>query len=97
MSLGETRRVSLVTQVLRKAGPAAGAGLFLAVGVVLLLELLARRPRPASEVAAGPDVRAELGARPAGRPELEARPDGRSSTGPAAGQRRPGVALPPRS
>ena len=101
VSLGETRRVSLVTQVLRKAGPAAGAGLFLAVGVVLLLELLARRPPPASEaepeVEAGPDVRAELAARPAGRPELEARPGGRSSTGPAAGQRRPGVALPPRS
>ena len=86
VSLGQTRRVSPGTQVLRKAGPAAGAGLFLAAGIVLLLELLARRPRPTVEVEPEPDVRAELAARPAGLPELEARSGGRNATGASAGQ-----------
>jgi capsular polysaccharide biosynthesis protein len=44
--------------LLKKAGPAAGAGLLLAIGIVFLLEL-ARRPRSAAA--------AEPGARPLGR------------------------------
>lgn len=96
VSLGETRQVSVLAQIARKAGPAAGAGLFLAVGIVALLELLARRPEP-EEIAAAPplepDVRAELAARPARQPELEARSGGRPAGG-KAGQLAAGSTTP---
>jgi capsular polysaccharide biosynthesis protein len=42
--VGQVQRASLLPALVRKAAPAAGAGLFLAVGIVLLLELLSRRP-----------------------------------------------------
>ena len=41
--VGQVQRASRLPALVRKAVPAAGAGLFLAVGIVLLLELLSRR------------------------------------------------------
>jgi capsular polysaccharide biosynthesis protein len=41
--VGQVQRASRLSTLVRKAAPAAGAGLFLAVGVVLLLELFSRR------------------------------------------------------
>jgi hypothetical protein len=85
VSLADTQEASRLSQLVRKGLPAVGAGLFLAVGLVLLLELLGRRPQlahsdeptvgqaPSSgELAPSPS---EL-ARPqrALRHELEARP-----------------------
>ncbi len=92
VSLGETERVSPLAQVLRKGGPAAGAGLFLGAGIVLLLEVLGRRPRTGVEVQAEAGGRAGgragLRARRAARPELEAGTTGRSkeSAASTAGQ-----------
>ena len=44
VSLADTLETSRLSQLARKGLPAVGAGLFLAVGLVLLLELLGRRP-----------------------------------------------------
>jgi capsular polysaccharide biosynthesis protein len=41
--VGQVQRASRLPALVRKAVPAAGAGLFLAVGIVLLLELFSRR------------------------------------------------------
>jgi capsular polysaccharide biosynthesis protein len=41
--VGQVQRASRLPALVRKAAPAAGAGLFLAVGIVLLLELSSRR------------------------------------------------------
>ena len=41
--VGQVQQASRLPALVRKAAPAAGAGLFLAVGIVLLLELLSRR------------------------------------------------------
>jgi capsular polysaccharide biosynthesis protein len=41
--VGQVQRASRLPALVRKAAPAAGAGLFLAVGIVLLLELFSRR------------------------------------------------------
>jgi len=49
VTLGETNRAPLLAELARKVLPAVGAGLFLAVGVVLLLELLGRRPQATAE------------------------------------------------
>ena len=46
VTLNQAKPVSRVSELARKAVPAAGAGLFLAVGLVVLLEVLARRPDP---------------------------------------------------
>jgi capsular polysaccharide biosynthesis protein len=46
VTLNQAKPVSRLAELLRKAVPAAGAGLFLAVGLVVLLEVVARRPRP---------------------------------------------------
>jgi hypothetical protein len=58
--VGDVERVSKLVAVVRKGGAAFGAGLFLAVGMVVLLELLGRRPRPVRGVAGGPLVASEL-------------------------------------
>jgi capsular polysaccharide biosynthesis protein len=50
VTLGQVERVSRLAGLLRTAAPAFGAGLVLAVCVVLLLELVGRRPRSESEV-----------------------------------------------
>ena len=44
--VGDVERVSKMVAVVRKGGAAFGAGLFLAVGIIVLLELLGRRPQP---------------------------------------------------
>ena len=44
VTLNQAKPVSRFSSLVRKAVPAAGAGLFLAVGLVVLLEVLARRP-----------------------------------------------------
>ena len=41
--VGQVQRASRLPTLVRQAAPAAGAGLFLAVGIVLLLELFSRR------------------------------------------------------
>ena len=46
VTLNQAKPVSRLTELLRKTVPAAGVGLFLAVGLVVLLEVIARRPRP---------------------------------------------------
>jgi len=46
ITLNQAKPVSRVNGLVRKVGPAVGAGLFLAVGLVVLLEVVARRPRP---------------------------------------------------
>jgi capsular polysaccharide biosynthesis protein len=46
VTLNQAKPVSRLAELLRKAVPAAGAGLFLAVGLVVLLEVVGRRPRP---------------------------------------------------
>jgi capsular polysaccharide biosynthesis protein len=46
VTLNQAKPVSRLAELVRKAVPAAGAGLFLAVGLVVLLEVLGRRPRP---------------------------------------------------
>jgi capsular polysaccharide biosynthesis protein len=46
VTLNQVKPVSRLAELVRKAVPAAGAGLFLAVGLVVLLEVLGRRPRP---------------------------------------------------
>jgi hypothetical protein len=45
VTLNQVKPVSRLYGLLRKAVPAAGAGLFLAVGLVVLLEAVSRRPR----------------------------------------------------
>lgn len=45
ISLNKTKPVSRLAPLLKTVLPAAGAGLFLAVGIVFLLEVLGRRPR----------------------------------------------------
>jgi capsular polysaccharide biosynthesis protein len=45
LTLNKPKPVSRLSTLMRKAVPAAGAGLFLAVGLVVLLEATARRPR----------------------------------------------------
>ena len=42
--IGQVERASRLPELIRKAAVALGAGLFLAVGIVLLLELFSRRP-----------------------------------------------------
>jgi capsular polysaccharide biosynthesis protein len=86
VTLGATTQASRLAELARKVLPAAGAGLFLAVGIVLLLELLARRPMVSEEGPleplpgpAAPELASaprELGA----RPELEARPRSQAET-----------------
>lgn len=49
VTLGDTQQSPLLAVLARKGLPAAGAGLFLAVGIVLLLELLGRRPQAEAE------------------------------------------------
>jgi len=46
VSLNATKAASLLPELLKKAAPAIGAGLFLAVLIVMMVELVARRPRP---------------------------------------------------
>jgi capsular polysaccharide biosynthesis protein len=46
ITMNQAKPVSRLVDLVRKAGPAAGAGLFLAVGLVVLLEAIARRPGP---------------------------------------------------
>jgi capsular polysaccharide biosynthesis protein len=46
ITMNQAKPVSRLVDLVRKAGPAAGAGLFLAVGLVVLLEAVSRRPRP---------------------------------------------------
>lgn len=46
VSLNPTQAASLLPELLKKAAPAVGAGLFLAVLIVMMVELVARRPRP---------------------------------------------------
>lgn len=46
VTLNQVKAVSRLSDLMRKAVPAAGAGLFLAVGLVVLLEVVSRRPRP---------------------------------------------------
>jgi uncharacterized protein involved in exopolysaccharide biosynthesis len=46
ITLNQAKPVSRTGALVRKVGPAVGAGLFLAVGLVVLLEVIARRPRP---------------------------------------------------
>jgi Chain length determinant protein len=79
VTLGETRQASRIAEVARKALPAAGAGLFLAVAIVLLLELLGRRPTARSEMEpARGDAPAPAAIARSGRPprrELELRPE----------------------
>ncbi len=56
ISLNKTKPVSRLAPLLKTVLPAAGAGLFLAVGIVFLLEVLGRRPRrtrPLPAAAAG--------------------------------------------
>lgn len=50
VSLNKVKPVSRSAALLKAVLPAAGAGLFLAVGIVFLLEVLRRRPRPAAQV-----------------------------------------------
>lgn len=45
ISVNKTKPVSRLTPLLKTVLPAVGAGLFLAVGLVFLLEVLSRRPR----------------------------------------------------
>jgi capsular polysaccharide biosynthesis protein len=92
LTLGETSRSPLLAVLARKGLPAAGAGLFLAVGMVLVLELLGRRPEPEAATDAGAEaapVRPQAApklTRPAtplaeveARPQLEARPPHRGT------------------
>jgi capsular polysaccharide biosynthesis protein len=46
ITMNQAKPVSRLVDLVRKAGPATGAGLFLAVGLVVLLEAISRRPRP---------------------------------------------------
>ncbi|HEX9343327.1 MAG TPA: Wzz/FepE/Etk N-terminal domain-containing protein [Actinomycetota bacterium] len=46
VSLNATKAASLLPELIKKAAPAVGAGLFLAVLIVMMVELVARRPRP---------------------------------------------------
>ena len=46
ITLNQAKPVSRLGGLVRKVGPAVGAGLFLAVGLVVLLEAVSRRPRP---------------------------------------------------
>jgi capsular polysaccharide biosynthesis protein len=46
VTLNRAKLVPRRSGLVRKAVPAAGAGLFLAVGLVVLLEVIGRRPRP---------------------------------------------------
>lgn len=50
VSLNKVKPVSRSSALLKAVLPALGAGLFLAVGIVFLLEVLRRRPRPAGQV-----------------------------------------------
>lgn len=59
VSLSQTKRISRASDLVQKVAPAIGAGLFLAVGLVLLLELLSRRPK---SVLAGAPASAEAAA-----------------------------------
>jgi capsular polysaccharide biosynthesis protein len=45
ITLNQAKPVSRLVGLVRKVGPAVGAGVFLAVGLVVLLEAIARRPR----------------------------------------------------
>jgi capsular polysaccharide biosynthesis protein len=58
--VGDVERVSKLADVVRKGGAAFGAGLFLAVGIIVLLELLRRRPRPVPTDGGGPLTASEL-------------------------------------
>jgi len=50
VSVNKAKPVSRSAAFLKAVLPAVGAGLFLAVGIVFLLEILRRRPRPATSV-----------------------------------------------
>ncbi len=45
ISVNKVKPISRASQLIKSVVPAVGAGLFLAVGIVFLLEVLARRPR----------------------------------------------------
>jgi uncharacterized protein involved in exopolysaccharide biosynthesis len=49
VSLNATKTASLLPELVKKAAPAVGAGLFLGVLIVLMVELVARRPRPPAD------------------------------------------------
>ena len=95
VTLGDTMQASRLMELMRKGLPAVGAGLFLAVGLVLLLELLGRRPQVATEVEPAleqgpssgelvPSAGELLRPQPGPRPELEARPLARPDRGSSA-------------
>ncbi len=46
VSVNATKAASFLPELVKKAAPAVGAGLFLAVLIVMMVELVARRPRP---------------------------------------------------
>lgn len=49
VSLNATKAASLLPELIKKAAPAVGAGLFLAVLIVMMVELVSRRPRPPTD------------------------------------------------
>jgi hypothetical protein len=54
VTLGDTNQASRLPTLVKEAGPAAGAGLFLAVVIVAMLELISRRPREGAAAVAAP-------------------------------------------
>jgi capsular polysaccharide biosynthesis protein len=107
VTAGDAEQVSRGPDLLRKAAPAAGAGLFLAVGILIALELLSQRRRAAptaeaassglpTEPAAGPAASGTTKAAPAAvrSPVAVGAPAGRATDG---GNRSTGAAPAPKA
>jgi capsular polysaccharide biosynthesis protein len=83
VTAADAEQLSRAPGLLRKAAPAAGAGLFLAVGILIALELLSQRRRAVPPVESGPGTAPAAPAVPSAvrPPAPVAVPTGRSTAG----------------